>query len=364
MRFYLLLPLSLFFQLCYSQNSARFFNPKGEVFRVWAGGQCVNAKPQNEVLVENIISDTLRLKLELNSERSPDIVLYLSDKGRHVSGMEFDYIVDFSRAPARISFSGMYRQLRLPDPLVPLKPVIDTSYRINNNLLGHFCELKDGKPVYFNNLPKNKTCTEPMPADYMNYVQRLMQRAQTDDEKFAIAENVCRNNCLSVSQLNALLHYSSYEIERLKLVRIGYSSLADTANRQQLQASFRFQSSVDELNSFFQNAGDLRLKKGGHCLQASDTAAVNAFCARLSVFENDAQRYDVLKKTYQLYCYSLPQAAKVLGYFIHDREKLETAKLLYFYCTDPEKYTDLASVFSYGETAGEFRNFISKQSGK
>ena len=350
--------------IAHGQNSVRLFNPKGELFKVWAGGHYVNQNPQAEVLIGNITGDTLKLKLETDKQKSSDITLYLSEKGKRTGNMEFDYIVDFSHFPPKLLFTGMYAALRLPDPLVPLKPVEDTSYKMNNNMLGHFCELKDGRPIYFNNLPRNAVCTEPMPAGYMSYIQFLMSRAQTEDYKYEIAENVCRNNCLSVAQLNSLLQYSGYEIDRLKLVRLAYTHLSDTLNRHQLESSFRFKSSVSELNSFFENAGDYRLKQGGHCHQATDSLSISAFYAKLAVFENDAQRYEVLKKSYDAHCYSLTQVEKLLGYFVHDREKLDAAKLLYFYCTDIENYLRLSTVFSYKETASELGNFVSKQSGK
>lgn len=363
MRFLIAL-LILLLSVAKGQNSVRIFNPKGELFRLRAGDNYLNASPQAEVLVENVNGDTMKLRLEPEKQKSSDITLYLSEKGKPVSDMEFDYVVDFSHTLPRIIFTGMYERMLLPDPLVPPEPVIDTSFKINNNLLGHFCEVSDGRAVYFNNLPKNASCTVAMPAEYMNFVKLLMAEAQTDDNKYVIIEQACRNNCLSVAQLKTLLHYSNYEIERLKLLKIGYMNVTDSVNRKELETCFRFKSSVNELNSFFRSSSNTRLKPGNHCRQPSDSLHIQALCQKLSAFENDAQRYSVLRQSCEAYCYSLEQVAKVLGLFIHDREKLDAAKLLYFYSTDAGRYGELAPVFSYHETAGELRDFVSKQSVK
>src|SRR6218665_1996755 len=79
-----------------AQNSARFFCPKGELFRVKSNTLYVNTHPQAEVLVAQAASDTLQLSLEQESGKTAEVTVYLTDKGKKVSGKEFDFIVDFS----------------------------------------------------------------------------------------------------------------------------------------------------------------------------------------------------------------------------------------------------------------------------
>lgn len=358
-----ILSFLLLFTVCQGQNSARFFCPKGEVFRVRSNTSYVNMHAQAEVLMENSGSDTLKITLEQESGKTAEVTVYLTDKGKKVSHKEFDFLVDFTYSPPRLTYTGMYEKIRLPEPLVPLKPVEDTSYKINNNLLGHFCELKEGRVLYFNNVPERGSCTRAMPQEYMNYIGQLMRRAQTDDAKYLVSENVVRNNCLSVAQLSDLLHYSDYEIEKLKLIKIAYFNLVDTAGRRQLESSFRFGSSVRELNSFFKSVSEHRLTLGA-CVTATDSSKVAEFRSSLTVPENDAQRFELFKKTYAQHCYDLEQVRAVLRLFIHDREKLEAAKRLYFYCIEKENYAGLAGLFSYQETASELGDFIAKQTGK
>ena len=87
----------------------------------------------------------------------------------------------------------------------------------------------------------------------MRYTALLVAKAEVPDQKFTVVETVCRNNCINVSQLNLLLHYIDYEIEKLKLIRIAYSHLVDPANKKNLEKSFRFESSIKALNDFLNN---------------------------------------------------------------------------------------------------------------
>jgi hypothetical protein len=120
---------------------------------------------------------------------------------------------------------------------------------------------------------------------------------------------------------------------------------------------------VRELRSFFKNVSEHRLTSG-NCLNVSDTSKIGEFRNSLALLENDAQRYELFKKTYTEHCYSLAQVKALLQLFIHDREKLETAKRLYFYCPEKENYLRMTDLFSYKETASEFEDFIGKQTVK
>ena len=361
MKHLFILHLFVFAATFYSaQNSVRLFSA-GSLFKVVAGNNLVNPNMQAEVLIENGVKDTLVLKLEFEDHTQAETILYLGDQGKKTDDKEFDYRLDFSQKPVRLVFIGMYARMHLHQPLVPEKPSVDTSLKYNNNLLGHFCELKNGKPVYFNNLPRSGSCALPMPEAYLNYARLLLKLAQTDDARLKVVENLCRNNCLSVAQLNALLPYVSYEVEKLRLVKIAYFNLTDAASGKELEKSFRFESSVRELDHFLKSAAARPALRGGNCQRASDSAQITTFCQELSVFKNDAQRFEAFKKIYDQYCYTITQVRQVLGQFIHDREKLDIAEQLYFYCTEKEKYGTLSDLFSYKETALELADFISKQ---
>ncbi len=362
MRHFIFILLSVFSTVQYGQNNLRFFCAE-QLFKVRLGGQLLNTNAQTEVLSENIKNDTLTVTLEFDDKNQHPFTIYLLEKGQKTKDREFAYRVDAQHQPVRLIFTGIYDRVRLPEPLVPQKPVIDTSYKINNSLLDHFCELSNGSPVYFNNLPLTGTCSISMPAGYMAHVRRLMGMAQSDDARYDVVENTCRNNCLSVEQLGGLLVYIDYEIEKLKLVKLAYFNLTNPAARKALEKSFRFASSVKELNDFFDTSHEYRLKHG-NCTSASDSAAVNGLSTLLINAGNDSRRYETLKKLYDQHCYSTQQVKQLLGLFIHDREKLDAARLMYFYCVDKQNYTLLSDIFSYKETQSELSDFIGKQGRK
>lgn len=342
------------------QNNLHVFSGDGELFRVFINDRPANEIPQASVLVKNIDEDTVRLTIKTGFEILINETIYLLDKKTPVSGKEFSYRIEKNKKETRLVFSGMNDVQVLPDPLVPLKPVVDTSYKYKNNVLENYCELKNGKPSYFNNLPDGE-CVKPMPASYLNYMNILMRKAQVDDDKYLIAENTTKNNCISVAQLNKILSYIPYELEKLKLLRTAYFNLTDKQNKNHLDSSFTMESSKRELTSFFKNSEEYKLHSYNSCTAASDKTEVQKFAESLTVYSTDNERFSAFKKQYKDYCYTTENVKYIISKYLHDREKLDSAKLLYFYCVDKGNYGTLSDAFSYTTTSAELKDFVKKQ---
>jgi hypothetical protein len=343
-----------------SQNNVRLLSSTG-IFNIYIADKPANKTPQAEVLIENIETDTLYLKIEFEGEARQGISLYLLDKGRPASGKEFCYLVTRDKKKVDIDFRGVYEIIPARKPIVPVKPVNDTSTSYRNATLGHLCEMKDGKPVYFNNIPLDGRCTEPMPPAYLNHIALLMGKAQVPDEKFLIAESVCRNNCVSVGQLSALLNYVDYELDKLKLIRIAYQHVTDKQDRALLEKNFRFESSVLELRRIFKERDQHPDITGAACTAPSPEKEMSGFIERLTACTNDSQRFNELRKSYYHLCFNVKQVKSALGQFIHDREKLDAARLLYEQCVEKDKYMEVADVFSYNQSVSELNDFIQKR---
>ncbi|MDP1801065.1 MAG: DUF4476 domain-containing protein [Bacteroidota bacterium] len=343
------------------QNNVRVFSGNGELFTVSTFDSIQNRVPQTNVLIQNIYDDTLRLKIEFEDKAKFETTLFLFEKGKTTKNKEFNYRITRDQDKIKLNYNGYYDVVKLPKPLVPEKPIIDTTSKYKNTRLGHFCELKDSKPLYYNNIPKDGNCITGMPEEYLNYTNLLMVKAQVEDDKFIIAENVCRNNCLTIAQLNFILKYIEFELEKLKLIKIAYFNLADMNNKKDLEKAFRFESSVEELNNFFKTAIDPKTLATKNCKTASSFEEIKNFQTQLSVYTNDAQRYETFKKLYEPYCYSKDQIVIILNTFIHDREKLDAAKMLYFRCSEKDNFLLIGDVFSYNETISELKDFVSKQ---
>jgi len=345
----------------FAQNNASLSSTDGKVFRVIVNGTIFNTIPQAHVVMEKIMRDTLHLELEFENKKKFPAIIYLLEQGVPAKNKEFNYSVAYDNTNLKLNFTGVYDIIPLPDPLVPKKPIIDTSQKYKNNILGHFCELKEGKPLYYNNIPKNRLCSIAMPAEYLNYAALLLAKAEVPEQKYTIVENVCRNNCISVEQLNTLLIYVGFEIEKLKMVRIAYPSLVDPANKKNLEKSFKLESAVNELNTFLKTADEAKTRANNGCTKAASQMIIDNYAAKLAVFGTDAERFEAFKKGYSDLCYSTDQAELILNKFIHDREKLDAAKLMYSYCVEKENFLKVAELFSYKQTGSELKDFIDKQ---
>ena len=345
----------------YSQNNIRIFSAEGELFTLTVFDTIQNKTPQANVLVQSIFEDTLKIKIEFENKSKLETVIFLYEKGKPTKNKEFNYKVSQVQNKLIISYAAYFDIKQLPNPLVPIKPIVDTSTKYKNTRLGHFCELKDYQIIYFNNIPKDEVCKQGMPIEYLNYTNIIMAKAQVEDDKFIIAENICRNNCLTTEQLSFILKFIAFEIEKLKIIRIAYFNLTDNKNKKDLEKSFRFESSINELNKFFEIATDPKTLSKVNCKIASSDADIKSLIENLTVCTSDAQRIEVFKKTYNNNCYSKTQILDILAVFIHDREKLDVAKMLYYRCVEKDQFLMILEVFSYNETKSELKDFVAKQ---
>ena len=344
-----------------AQNNLRIYSAKGNVFKLYINKNLANKNEQANVLVTQILQDTVTIKVEFENNLTCTKTIYLLEKTKKTSNKEFVYKAENIKNKLTLSFIGVNEIQKLISPIVPLKPIIDTTLKYKNNILGHFCELKNNTPTYFKNTPKLGECTTPMPAEYINYTSVLISKTQVSDEKFEVLENVFRNNCISVQQTNILLKHIDYEIEKLKLIKIAFYNLTDKINVKNLETSFKFESSKKELSNLLLELKNKKQSGINKCIKAAEEVEIASFTEKLSIFNNDAERYETFKKLYPNYCYSSAQTKLVLQTFLHDREKLDASKLLYYYCVDTQNYLNISDVFSYKLTESELKDFVEKQ---
>jgi hypothetical protein len=353
--------LFLFTCSAFSQNNVSVYTKDGSLFSLYLNDSLINKVPQASVLAERVKKDTLKAKVILENKQSTEEIIYLLDKSTHTSGKEFDYIVEMKNGKLKMSYNATEEIPKIHKPLVPAKPVVDTSSKYRNNMLGHYCELKEGNALYFNNRPKDWICKVPMPNEYLNYMNILMVKTQIEDDKYTIAENTTRNNCVSVSQMNKILTYISYELEKLKLIKESYANIIDKKNSKRLDSTFKLESSKNELAAFLKTADENNYKTLNKCISPSKDTDIKQLYDKLGAHGNDTERFQILKRMYMEYCYSVVQIKMLLGLFVHDKEKMDVCRLLYFYCTDAKNYEKLSDVFSYNSTIADLKDFLNKQ---
>lgn len=345
----------------FAQNNLRLFSADGKLFTVFVDGKAINQPVQANVLLSSINKDTLKFVIELEDKLKSEGTAYFLDKGKPVKNKEFNYLVESKAGKIKIVFAGIKDIIALPNPLVPVKPVVDTSSKYRDNILEHYCELKEGKPFYYNNVIKGKPCLESMKDSYINYMNILMAKTSLQDDKFTIAENTIRNNCVNTAQLQKILGHIEYELEKLKLIKLAYYHVTDKANLNSLTQSMKLESAKNELLDFLKTAPQDKEGIDKNCTIATSESVMSEFYKTLGVCTNDSERFSVFKKKYEEYCYSESQVKLVLSQFIHDREKLDVAKMLYFYCTNKQNYMNISDAFSYTTSVAELKSFVNNQ---
>lgn len=357
-----LLTLLFFFCNAQAQNNLRIFTSDGSKIRLYVSDSIKTEDVfQANVLLSGITKDTLKITVQFENNQKVQHTVYFLDKSKPVKNKEFNYLVENKQNKIKLIFSGIKDVLPLPNPLVPAKPVIDTSYKYRDNILEHYCELKEGRPHYYNNITKGAACKDPMRDSYINYMNILMAKTSLQDEKFNIAENTIRNNCINTTQLQKILVHLDFELDKLKLTKLAYFHVTDKQNLASLTESMKLESTKNELLDFLKTAYQNKEGVDKNCTVATGESIMSEFCKTLEASTNDSERFSIFKKKYEEYCYSVGQVKLVLSQFIHDREKLDVAKILYYYCTQKNEFSLVNDVFSYTTSVAELKDFVDKQ---
>ncbi len=338
-----------------AQNSIHLFSSTGIPFILSIDSQVINTTAQIHMKTALLKKDTIRLKINFtnNTQFSPTVFLLVKKKS--VKNKEFTYAIEAGKTNYRLRYIGFNAIKDLPKPLVPEKPIEDTSWKINNNLLENYCELKNGKPIYFNNL-STKTA---MPDSYVGYAMRLMNRLQQDDDKLIVIEQTILKNYLTSSQLKKLIVPIPFELDKLKTVRLAYEHITDKNNLNSLSDLFSYESSKRELNDFLKSPEVFKAPTiTKECEVASEEKAITEFVELLKQAPDDSQRLNQLKKKTTSYCYTTQHLKTILKTFIHDREKLEATKLMYYTCVKKEEVILVSDSYSYSETGVELKRFL------
>ncbi len=155
--------------------------------------------------------------------------------------------------------------------------------------------------------------------------------------------------------------HNDFEVEKLKLIKTTYYNLIDKENKKELEKNFKYEASKNELNNFIKTSSDFKPISGINCKYTSSVEAIKSLENNLVAHNNDTDRLENFKKLYEAFCYSTEDIKLILKLFIHDREKLEAAKLFYNYCVNKDNFLTIAEVFSYNNSVSELENFIAKQ---
>lgn len=342
-----------------AQNSLMLFTSDSKLMQVKIADTVVNKSFQAQVEIHKLIEDTVTISVEFTDKTKITQRIFLMLKRQPT--VNEAYVYKFNPTSKKFEFFNHSQAERLPQPIVPPKPIEDTTFKYRNKTLEHFCEIKDDKPVFYNNIPHKKKCAQPMPTSYLSYVKLLMAKCETPDAKKKLSESIMRNNCLSVEQAIALISYSEYEVEKIKLFKLAYQTIIDKENAPKFKSTLTYQSSKNEFDNYLKEVNSNTLTVISDCVKPSKNEEIQEFVTVLKAALNDASRLDIFKKKYNDYCYTVEHTIQILLTFIHDREKLEVAQSIYFRSTEKSNYQKINSVFSYKQSESEMIDFIEKQ---
>lgn len=103
------------------------------------------------------------------------------------------------------------------------------------------------EPVYDNN------CRGAMPTADFNQATAQIKKTSFADSKMKIAQQITRNNCLSVNQIVEICKLFSFEDDKLGFAKFAYDFTFEKNKYYLVNEVFSFSSSRDDLDSFIQN---------------------------------------------------------------------------------------------------------------
>lgn len=342
-----------------AQNNLVIFSSNAQLFKIKCKEVAISDSLVQEIKLEGLKHDTLHISVQ-SENSSINSVIYLLEKGKKVVNQEFLYALEFNKENKKteLTFITMYQIHSLPQPLLPEKPKEDTSYKWRNNVYGNLFELKDGKPIFYLNLPSTGSCVIAMPDENVSHALKLIARTQIDSEKYKFAREVVKSNCISCKQLGILIKAINFELDKLKLVKEAYNTLTDKGNLKSLETSFKFESSKKEFRDMINSPASFNTKNNIVCVKEVQDSIVHALVSDLGLFSTDYEKYQYMKEKAAKYCFKTTQFKTTLMAFIHDREKLDLTKLFYNNITDKENLTNMKEVFSYNESQVALLEFL------
>jgi hypothetical protein len=179
-----------------SQNDLIIFSSNAGPFSVKIDGINTDNQMQQEFRVDGLTKDTFNLTITgQNDNLSLNRTIYLLEKGKPVFKKEFVYSLELNKETKKLKlvFVSAFDSKPLPNPLLPAKPVEDTTYKWRNNVFGTLFELKEGRAIFYYNVPKSG-CKEGMTKVNLDHAIAYLGRIKVDHEKYDQAKEIVKNN--------------------------------------------------------------------------------------------------------------------------------------------------------------------------
>ncbi len=97
-------------------------------------------------------------------------------------------------------------------------------------------------------------CPWPMDDAQFSDAKRSVSSKDFEDSKLTVAKQITGSNCLTASQVREMMGVFDFEDSKLEYAKFAYNRTYDLGNYYKLNDAFDFESSIDELNQYINNA--------------------------------------------------------------------------------------------------------------
>jgi hypothetical protein len=343
-----------------SNNSLVILSESGKRFILYVNGEKINNEPQADVKAFNVSEGWCKLKVEFENEN------FTFSDSIHIKPIEKNNNKEITYSISHNAKTNKFRFVSIGEPSGPETPKVaeapvDKGPVIDNTIYGNLYKANENKPVFYRNyIDSSKSCRVDLTDMDIKHAINLVNKTNDFENKFVYVEASIDKNCYTTAQLIQLLKLLEVEMDKLKLVKRGYSHLRDKQNAAKIGEVFKFKSMKDDFELFLKEVANAEHQQKLHCMVAISNENLEDLISSIKKIQYENDRIKVAKEKVVNNCLNTQQVQKLLELFNHDREKMELAKSAYAVTIDKDNYKILVENFLFNENKQEFLQFISK----
>ena len=239
-----------------AQNTLNIFTHQGEKFILFLNGEQINLLPESKVKKENISATVQNVRIEFENKNN----LQITENIYYEAGNEYTYIIKKKKVKAnkvkRINKNAplpIQYVLRLLEvkpmkatAIVPIPDDLDVEIKQNNTAEITVIENKVEEDT---KLPECKAVDEKLFNEFILQFKNL----KFDDVKLKTYKLYLTNNCINIKQIKLVLNEITFEENKLKAAKMSYIKTTDKNEYFLLNDSFKFTTTINELNDYILN---------------------------------------------------------------------------------------------------------------
>ncbi len=331
----------------------------GKRFILSVNGEKINEAAQANVKAFNISEGWCKLKAEFENGQivSDSIQIKPIEKNNN---KEITYSIKQNDKTSKFSFISIGDLSAPKTPKVAEAPV-DKGPVIDNNLYGNLYKSNYYATILFKNYnDTSRSCSFVLTNADINYAVDLVKKSNDQQNKYNYVETTINQNCYTAGQLTVLLNLLEIEMDKLKLVKRGYSHVKDKNNMAGVAEIFKFKSMKEDYVQFLKDVANSAHQNSLNCSVACTNEIFSEILSSVKKTQYENEKIKVAMDKLVFNCVNTQQLQLLMDIFIHDREKMELAKAAYPVTVDKDNFKILVENFQFSENKTEFLKLFSK----